>query len=74
MIFAGLFFGVFTAAYAACIAVCVHQEDELSLPHERAVRMTIAVIAIALVLWAVALISFLSVDWNTLLNIQNGLS
>jgi len=66
MIFAGIFFGLFTLAYAAGIAACIYQEDELSLPHERAVRMTIIVITLSLVLWTVALLAFLSVDWEAI--------
>lgn len=67
MIFAGIFFGLFTLAYAAGIAACIYQEDELSLPHERAVRMTVLMLAMASVLFGLAFLAFIAVDWDNIL-------
>ena len=70
MIFAAAFFGIFTAVYAAGIAACIYQEEELSLPHERAIRMTIVVVCISVVLWLIALWSLISVNWDHLISLS----
>lgn len=69
MIIAGGIFILFTVFYALGVAACVWQEQELSLPHERAVRMTFFVTILSLLLFILALAAFLQVDWNNLLTL-----
>ena len=66
MIFASLFFGLFTLGYAVIFVLCVHQERELSLPYEKADRMTLFMAALSIMLFCLALYAFINIDWNNL--------
>lgn len=63
----GFFFALATLVYAFGILMCLYQERELSLPHEKAVRMNVIITALSLMLFALALYSFLGVNWNNLM-------
>jgi hypothetical protein len=64
---AALLFGLFLFFYIFMISACVWQENELSLPHEKAVGVTILILIISVMLITLALYSFLQIDWNNLL-------
>lgn len=64
MILPAIIFALFALIYCLGIAACIHQENELSLPHEKAVRMTTIIIIISLALFFLALYAFINVDWG----------
>jgi hypothetical protein len=66
MILPAIIFVLFILLYCLGIAACVYQENELSLPHEKAVRMTTLVIIISLALFLLALYAFINIDWELL--------
>lgn len=62
-----IFFGLFMLFYIGMIAACIWQERELSLPHEKAVRMTTLILLLSSALFALALYSFLHIRWEDIL-------
>ncbi len=64
MITAGLVFLVFMGMYALGIGACIYQENELSLPHEKVVRMTTMIVVLSALLFGVALWAFFHIRWD----------
>ena len=64
MILPAVIFALFALIYCLGIAACIHQENELSLSHEKAARMTAIVIIISIALFALALYAFLNINWG----------
>lgn len=66
MILPATIFFLFSLVYCLGIAACIYQENELSLPHEKAVRMTTIIIVISIALFALALYAFLNIEWENI--------
>lgn len=66
LLIASFAFGFFSILYVLGVALCVWQERELSLPHEKALQMSIFITILSLLLFALALFAFSQVDWSNL--------
>ncbi len=64
---AGIAFALFAGLYSLGIWAATWQEKELSLPHEKAVRMNIIIIALSFILLAIALWAFVHIHWDALI-------
>ena len=60
-------FALFAIIYALGIWTASWQENELSLSHEKAIRMNIIIIVASCILFAIAIWAFTNISWDDIL-------